>query len=138
MGFKITSVFKNYQSLIREIILYGMIGGFSSCLDTGCYILFTRLLEWNKFFSNLCSVNIGILSSFLLNTYLNFKKTDQTMKRAFCFFVVGYCGMGLSMLMLYIGANMMGYDDIPIKIAAIFIVAAFQFILNKLVTYSRI
>ena len=83
-------------------------------------------------------MNIGILSSFLLNTYLNFKKTDQTVKRALCFFSVGYCGMGLSMVLLYIGTNIMGYGDITIKIAAIFIVAVFQFILNKLVTYSRI
>lgn len=123
--------------IIRELILYGIIGSLTSALDTALYVFFTREFLWNKFFSNLCSVHIGILSSFLLNTYFNFKKTTRMGKRVLLFFLVGYCGMGLSMLLLYIGTDIVGYSDIVVKIAAIFIVALFQFILNKAVTYSR-
>lgn len=135
---RIKTVYRTYQILIKELILYGMIGGGSSFLDTAAYIVFTRAFEWNRFFSNLCSVNIGILCSFLLNTCFNFRKRDRLGKRAVSFFLVGYCGMGLSMLLLYIGTEMIGCSDITIKISAIFIVALFQFILNKCITYSKI
>lgn len=130
--------YQKHQRAVKELVLYGMIGGGTSMLDTVCYLLFTRTFAWNKFFSNVCSVHIGILSSFLLNTYFNFRKTDQVGKRAVSFYLVGCCGMGLSMILLYIGTEFFACSDIVIKISAIFVVALFQFVLNKCITYSKI
>lgn len=124
--------------LRKEVLLYALIGGGSSALDTCCYILLTRYIGIKEIVSNFISVNIGITCSFLLNAYCNFKKTDKIRKRALSFFTVGYLGMLLSSLILYIGTTQFLIDDIVVKIASIGIVAIFQFCLNRLITFSRI
>lgn len=120
------------------MFLYGLIGGGSSLLDTFCYIILTHYFTCGLFLANFISVNIGITCSFILNTYFNFKKSNKLGKRAISFFAVGYCGLGLSFLLLYIGTNLLHINDIIVKLVSIVFVAAFQFILNKMITYSKI
>lgn len=124
--------------MFHQAIMYGLIGGGSSLLDTLCYIFFTRNFEWNKYFSNFLSINLGITCSFFLNTYFNFRKTDKLAKRGLSFFCIGYCGMALSVLLMFIGVDLLRFNDITVKLISIFIVALFQFILNKIVTFSKI
>lgn len=127
-----------HKDLIKQMALYGVIGGGSSFLDTVCYIVMTRYYLLGTLLSNFISVNIGITCSFFLNTYFNFRQTSKLGKRALSFFLVGYCGLGLSSMMLFIGTNVIHINDIVVKVIAIFFVAAFQFVLNKLITYSKI
>lgn len=126
------------KKLVKEIMFYGIIGGASSLMDSVVYYILTRSITFGEFFSNFISVNIGITISFLLNTFLNFKKSDKLFKRAVSFYTVGYFGLGLSMLILYIGVHLLEMNDMIVKLCSIFIVAAFQFVLNKLVTYGKI
>lgn len=89
------------------------------------------------FIANFISVNVGIIGSFILNTFLNFKVYDYLLKRAITFFIIGYCGLGLSMLIMYLGIEVFDYKELVVKIFSIILVALFQFILNKLVTYRK-
>ena len=130
--------FRERYPIIREMILYGIIGGGSALLDTLFYVLFTRVFTWPDLLSNFLSVNIGIAVSFCLNTYFNFKKHDRLKQRAVSFFCVGYAGLLLSTGLLFFGVQILHFDDLLIKIVSIFIVAAFQFVLNKLITYGKI
>lgn len=126
------------KKLLKEIMLYCIIGGTSSIIDSVVYYILTRSVTFDEFLSNFISVNIGITISFLLNTFINFKKSDKLFKRAVSFYTVGYFGLGLSMLILYIGVHSLEMNDMIVKLGSIFIVAAFQFVLNKLVTYGKI
>lgn len=128
--------FKN--PLLKEIFLYGMIGGVSSLIDSGFYYIFTRNFSLNELQANFISVNIGITISFLLNTFYNFRKTNKIRTRALSFYAVGYFGLVLSTLFLYVGVQIFEANDLVVKIISIFIVAAVQFILNKLITYGQI
>ncbi len=134
---RMNELLKN-KKLLKEIVLYGIIGGTSSLMDSVVYYVLTRSLTFSEFVSNFISVNIGITISFLLNTFINFKKSDKLFKRAVSFYTVGYFGLGLSMLILYIGVHLLEMSDMVVKLGSIFIVAAFQFVLNKLVTYGKI
>lgn len=126
------------KRFIREVFLYGIIGGTSSLMDSGIYYILTRHLFMNELISNFISVNIGITLSFILNTFINFKKTDKMVQRAISFYSVGYLGLLVSMFILYCGINIFNINDLIIKIISIFIVAAFQFVLNKVITYGKI
>ena len=50
--------------------------------------------------------------------------------------MVGYCGLALSMLIVYLGGNVFHIGELITKVISIFIVAAFQFVLNKLITFK--
>ena len=58
------------------------------------------------------------------------------MNRGLKFFIIGYCGLVLSMVIVYIGENVFYIDELITKLISIFIVSAFQFVLNKLVTFK--
>lgn len=126
------------HTLLREMFLYGIIGLLAAGSDSGLYYLFTRTFLLNEFLANFFSINIGITISFCLNTYVNFKKTNSMPKRALSFYSIGYAGLGLSTLLLYVGTQFLNINDFIVKIISVFIVAAFQYVLNKFITYGKI
>ena len=123
-----------YKPLIKQLISYGIIGGISSVLDFCVYVILTHI-GINELIANLISVNIGIACSFIFNSIITFKMTDKKLKRGIKFFFFVYCGLGLSTLILFIGTKVFYINEIVVKLISIFIVALFQFILNKLITF---
>lgn len=123
-------------SLIKEIMLYGIIGSCCAALDSVIF-LFLRKADVNLYAANFISINTGIFSSFLLNTFINFKVKNKLEIRGIKFFAVGYVGLALSMIVMHIGVKMAGTKEIIVKIFSVFIVAAVQFTLNKLFTFKK-
>lgn len=133
---KLRSLIFNNIILLKQIFIYGIIGATTASIDSIVFIMLQNI-NLNKYLANFISINIGILLSFILNTYLNFKVTDNLLKRGISFFSVGYFGMLLSMIILYIGTDIFKFNSIVIKLFSVIVVAAFQFVLNKLITYKK-
>lgn len=127
-------LFLKYDSQLREMFLYGIIGGFSSCVDMLVFMVLCNA-GMHMAVANFISVNVGMGFSFVLNTYVNFKKTDRMSKRAACFFMVGYSGLVLSMLIIWFGMRVLGMEKMLVKIVSIVIVATVQYLLHKWVTF---
>lgn len=121
-------------SKFRELILYGIIGGFSATLDFIVYTLIGLLIPYLG--ANVISVHCGIICSFILNRQFNFRKKDKTAKRFTSFYVIGLLGLGLSELLIYIMSALSSMDYTISKLITIIVVAIFQFILNKLITFK--
>lgn len=120
--------------LFRQLVSYGIIGVMCSGLDTVLFALFTYVLHGNDLVSNFVSVSIGITLSFFLNRRFTFKVSDHAARRYVTFFAVGMCGLALSEGMLMLAAAI-GMEAIVMKVISIFVVAAFQFVLNKLISF---
>lgn len=133
---KLRSLIFNNIILFKQIFIYGIIGATTASIDSIVFIILQNI-NLNKYLANFISINIGILLSFILNTYLNFKVTDNLLKRGISFFSVGYFGMLLSMIILYIGTDIFKFNSIVIKLFSVIVVAVFQFVLNKLITYKK-
>jgi putative flippase GtrA len=122
------------QVLIKQMFMYGVIGGISALTDS--IVFYFLHFDFGVYVSNFISINVGITLSFLMNTYLNFKTTDSLLKRAISFFSVGYTGLLLSMLILFIGVEILTISGMAVKLFSIIIVAALQFLLNKSITFK--
>lgn len=123
-------------SKFRNLILYGIIGSFTSALD---FVVFTFLSKYIGIYyivANCVSVLVGITTSFVLNRSINFKVKDKTGKRFLIFLTVGLCGLLMSNLILYVGIDMLNGDKLIVKLASIVLVVGLQFILNKFVTFK--
>ncbi len=155
---KIKQIFIKY----KNFILYGIIGGFCSSLDFFITVILNEI-GINSLISNIIGVFTGITVSFFLNAYLNFKQTDKLLERALKFYTVGFLGLLLSLLILILGDALWGYHKpitffgismgtnnieaisdnsydwhfIIVKFISIFVVALFQFFLNKFVTFKK-
>ena len=127
---------KQLYSRFRNLILYGIIGGFCAGLDFGIY---SGLCYWDimpYLLANIISIHVGIFTSFVLNRSINFKVKDKVKTRFLSFYVVGLVGLGISTLMLWLMVDMAHWNEIVCKLVTIVVVALVQFLLNKHITFK--
>lgn len=124
-----------FEKGIRHLILYGIIGSFSSLLDFVVYIALVHV-GIHYLIANSFSVVVGITTSFLLNRQFNFKVKDAPLRRFAIFLTVGLCGMVLSNLILYICIDYLSMDKLVSKLLSIVLVVVMQFIINKHITFK--
>ena len=122
-------------SRFRSIILYGIIGSFSSGLDFSIYSILVRICGIHYVIANCFSVLCGITTSFILNRSYNFKVKDKIKKRFTLFLTIGLCGMMLSNLILWLCIEVLHLHNIISKLLSIVLVVFFQFLLNKYLTF---
>lgn len=122
----------------RELILYGMIGGFSAALDFGVYTLLVSCLAVHYIAANSLSVLAGIVTSFTLNRNYNFRVRDRTPVRFASFLTVGLVGMAVSNAVLWLLVTRLALDALLSKLLAVVVVAAMQFVANKYVTFRKL
>ena len=128
----ITTLFKKF----RHLILYGIIGSFSSGLDFCIYTLLVQLTGVQYLLANCISVLGGITTSFILNRNYNFKVKDHSKRRFSIFLTVGLCGLVMSNIILYLCIDVMSFDKLISKLLSIVLVVFFQFLVNKYLTFK--
>lgn len=121
----------------RNLILYGIIGGFCAALDFGIYTLLCYFNTMPYLWANIISVHCGIFCSFFLNRSINFKVTDKTTQRFMSFYIIGLIGLGISEGMLFLMVDIGQWNEIICKLITIVIVALVQFFLNKYITFKK-
>lgn len=121
----------------RNLILYGIIGGFCAALDFGIYTLLCHFDILPYLWANVISTHIGIFTSFFLNRSLNFKVKDKTPKRFLSFYAVGLIGLGMSSFMLWLMVDKAGWNELVCKLITIVFVSLMQFCLNKYITFKK-
>ena len=122
------------KAFLRNLILYGIIGGLSAGLDFLIFTLLFKVLGVNEFVANAVSIHCGIFLSFFLNSRYNFKKTDNFWGRFIPFYLTGLFGLALSFGILWLGGYL-GFDPLITKLVSIVIVALVQFLINRAVAF---
>jgi putative flippase GtrA len=133
MRTKIITIYHRF----RNLILYGIIGGFCAALDFGIFTLLCYYEVLPYLWANVISTHLGIFTSFLLNRSFNFKVKDKIPQRFLSFYAVGLTGLGLSSLMLWLMVDKMKWDELVCKLITIAVVSLVQFVLNKFVTFKQ-
>lgn len=121
----------------RNLILYGIIGGFCAALDFCVYSILCHFDLLPYLWANVISTHIGIFTSFLLNRSFNFRVKDKTPQRFLSFYAVGLTGLGLSSLMLWLMVDKLQWNELVCKLITIVFVSLMQFILNKYITFKQ-
>ena len=127
---------KTLYQKFHNLILYGIIGSFSSGLDFAIYTVLVQVLGVHYIVANCISVVAGISTSFILNRNYNFKVKDKTGRRFGIFLCVGFTGLLLSNLILYTCINTFALNKIVSKLLSIVLVVFFQFLVNKYFTFK--
>jgi len=127
---------KTLYQKFHHLILYGIIGSFSSGLDFAIYTVLVQVLGVHYIMANCISVVAGISTSFILNRNYNFKVKDKTGRRFGIFLCVGFTGLLLSNLILYTCINTFALNKIVSKLLSIVLVVFFQFLVNKYFTFK--
>ena len=131
----VLALVRSLWTRFRELILYGLIGGFCAALDFGVYTLLGLWIPY--LWANVISVHCGIFTSFFLNRSLNFKVKDKAPLRFTIFYLVGLSGLALSEGLIWLLASQFAWNPILAKLLTVFIVALYQFLLNKFITFKK-
>ena len=129
-------IVKTLYKRFHHLVLYGIIGSFSSGLDFLIYTFLVQLVGFQYLAANCISVIAGISTSFYLNRNYNFKVKDHTKRRFSIFLTVGLCGLVMSNLILYLCIDNLGMDKLISKLLSIALVVFFQFLVNKYLTFK--
>ena len=121
-----------------KLILYGIIGCFSSGVDFCIYTLIVKVFQCSILLANSISVLSGITTSFYLNRRYNFKVKDRMFRRFFLFLSIGLAGLLLSNAILYVLIVYYHIDEIVAKVLSIIFVAIVQFCLNRYITFKSV
>ena len=132
---RMIQLIQNLWSRFRELILYGLIGGFCAALDLGVYTLLGLWIPY--LWANVISVHCGIFCSFFLNRSLNFKVKDKAPLRFAVFYLVGLSGLALSEGLIWLMASQFAWSYVAAKLLTVVVVALYQFALNKFITFKK-
>ena len=117
----------------RSIVRYGAIGATAASLD---FVLFTVLINvFSVQLSSVLGVAAGIVTSYILNSKLNFFQ-DLAKKRAIRFLVVGVSGMTVSTVLITLMVSF-SIEPVMAKLLTIPMVALSQYLLNSYWTFRQ-
>lgn len=119
----------------RNMILYFVIGG---CCATSDFLIFSGLIiasEIHMQVANAIGYASGTFLSFCFNFFFNWRLSDQFFRRLLMFSIVGLAGLLLSSLLLGVLVNSLGVVSFFAKVITIFMVAVFQYLMNKNISF---
>ncbi len=128
----IASLIKKY----RNFILYCIIGVINTGVDFGVYTVLT-LCGMYYIAAHVISYHCGIVCSFLLNRYYNFKVKDKPMQRFASFYGISLVALVASAGLLYLFVDICALDKILGKLIATAIIVVVQFLLVKTFTFKK-
>jgi len=87
--------------------------------------------------ANVFAMWVAITHNFLLNAFLNFKKTDRIWSRYITFLSVGAVGIIVSDTILVVAHEMFNLPILYIKLATIPVIAIVQYMVNKKFSFKK-
>jgi putative flippase GtrA len=121
----------------KQLILYLIIGGFCASLDYIFFAFFIKFFNFGYLFANTISINIGIITSFILNRHYNFKMKDRVFIRFLTFYLIGLLGLVISSGILVVMIEWLSYNEYVSKMFSLVVIAIIQFLLNKFITFKK-
>ena len=121
------------RNLLKLLIRYFFIGILAATLELFSFSLFIKYI--NYVVANSIAYSFGVLSSFTLNRFFNFKVKDKTLIRFGRFLIVNICGLFLSNFILFYFNGVMPY--VELKILSMPFVIFFQFTMNYFWTFKK-
>ena len=121
------------KNLFKLLIKYFFIGILAASIELLIFSFFTKYL--NYVIANSIAYSFGIITSFTLNKFYNFKVKDKTIIRFGRFLIVNISGLFISNLILIYFSGLLPL--IELKILSMPIVIFFQVMMNYLWTFKK-
>ena len=132
---------KNLHIKYKEVINYGIFGILTTIINYVSYIIFTRIFNIDIFISNLLAWFLSVLFAFITNKIIVFESKQITfkviVKEGTSFIVARILSLLLDMFILYIMSDLMGINDLIVKIISNIIVIIVNYILSKFIIFKK-
>lgn len=129
---------RNRKSLIKQLFFFGIVGVICFFVDFGILTLLTEVAGLHYLLSAAISFSVSCIVNYFLSMKLVFVRKEE-LKRSlefFLFVLFSVLGLGLTVLLMWLGTDIMGINYKICKVLSTIIVMVFNFVTKKL-TISR-
>lgn len=120
---------------VRKFVSYFFIGVSAAVLDFILFYVLYEVLNVQYLLSNILSVAASIVYAFTLNVVYNFRVTTHLVKRFLSYSTVSFIGLLISLVLLYVFYERLGFGAMYVKAASLPVIFVVQFVLNRLITF---
>ncbi|MBI5766025.1 GtrA family protein [Candidatus Falkowbacteria bacterium] len=130
-------LFQKYP-IAKEFIKFCLVGLTNLAIDMSGYWIFTRIFHIYYILAAVFSFFIAVSWSFLINRRWTFRHDGKNIKEQYVKFIVAnLISMAINLSLLYILVDYAGFHDLGAKLLTAFMVAFFNFSLNKSWTFRK-
>lgn len=125
---------KKWNDLFIQIFKFGIVGVVCFVIDYGLMIVLTEVVGIHYLISSGISFSISVSLNYLLSMRFVFESKDNINKilELFIFIILSIVGLGLNELIMWIGAGIIQWNYMVVKIGATAIVLVYNFITRKI------
>lgn len=125
---------KKKKKLLLQIIKFVIVGGLAFFIDYAVLIFCKEVLKIDVLFSAAIAFTVSVIANYILSVKWIFDvDKDKSKTQTFITFIVfSIIGLGLTELIMWLGAVVLNYNYLIVKIVATAIVMVFNFVTRKL------
>lgn len=134
---KLVSLFQKYQ----ETMLYLIFGGLTTLINIGSYWLLTSVFAVDFMVANALAWLISVLFAFVTNKLFVFDSKSLAaalvLKEFVLFLGARLFSGALDMGIMYLFVDILGFNDMVIKVLSNIIVIVVNYVLSKLIIFKK-
>ncbi len=134
---RLLELFKKY----KEPILYIVFGGFTTVVNLVSYAIFTRLLDINDYIAIFLSWALAVFFAYITNKIWVFESRStnpkQLLKEIVSFTSARVATLGLEYVIMFVGVDLLHFNDMLVKVIAQFVVIASNYVFSKLFIFKK-
>lgn len=122
------------EKLLLQIFKFIIVGGTATLLDWAVYYVLYNFLHINPLIANILSFTVSVIYNYIasVNWVFDVNKNKSKVAMLVEFLVLSVIGLLISELLLWIGIDKLGLNEMLVKIGATVIVMIFNFITRKI------
>ncbi|WP_034484050.1 GtrA family protein [Butyrivibrio fibrisolvens] len=141
MSLPVLNIFEPFYKKHKEGLLYLFFGGLAFFLSIFLYWFMYSVMHLNELVNNTIDWIICVAFQFFTNrTWVFDGKVDNTrdfVKQAASFTLGRLFTLVVENVLLFIFITMLGFDQMPVKLAATFVVIALNYVISKLFVFKE-
>ena len=132
--------------LNKEVILYVIFGALTTLVNIASFWIFTRIIvlnhneDLNRIIANTVAWILSVLFAYITNRIWVFdskSKGIDMLKETVSFFSARLASLGMDMGILYLGATILKFPDMPVKIFSNVLVIIFNYVFSKFFIFKN-
>ena len=122
---------------MKQLIIYGIVGGITTLIDIVVYWLVSRFLFVPVVPSTIIAWVVAFIFAYCANRILVFHSHNAVLSEAFYFFICRVSTGILDVLTMYVFADVLKFHDVSVKIISNIIVIILNYIASKLFIFRN-
>lgn len=122
---------------MKELIIYGIVGGITTLIDIIVYWLVSRFLFVPVVPSTIIAWIVAFIFAYWSNRKFVFHSHNPVIPEAFQFFICRVSTGILDVVIMYVFADVLGLYDVAVKITSNIIVIILNYIASKLFIFRN-